>query len=240
MVKDTAPSIDTANRTKKFATILGITYSIVINGVLPFVIYTLLQNYAHTSEFVALIASGIPPVIDTIIGVIRKGRMDFIAVIALLSIAVSLVLILLGSDPKVYLVRESFFTVAFGLAYLVSFLFPRPLGFYFARAFVTGNVPEKVAWFNSLWQYQEFRHSMRVSTAVWGVGFLLEAAVRTYLVLTLSVSQFLLISPFVLYGIIGAIILWTVLYSRQGSKRANATSPQSAPLPETATPTTGK
>ena len=121
-----------------------------------------------------------------------------------------------------YLIRESFFTAAIGLAYLVSFLFPRPLAFYFARTFATGNVPEKVEWFNSLWQNPYFRRSMRVSSAVWGVGFLLEAAIRTGLVLVLTTAQFLLISPFVLYGFIGGITLWTVWYSRNGRKRAAA------------------
>jgi hypothetical protein len=28
----------------------------------------------------------------------------------------------------------------------------------------------------SLWQYEGFRHIFRIITAVWGVGFLLEAA----------------------------------------------------------------
>ena len=71
---------------------------------------------------------------------------------------------------------------------------------------------------------------MRVSTIVWGVGFLFEFVIRTILVFTLTIPQFLIISPFVFYGFIGGIILWTLLYSRQGRKRANAmrpTQPQS-------------
>jgi hypothetical protein len=60
---------------------------------------------------------------------------------------------------------------------------------------------------------------MRVVTIVWGIGFLFEAALRTYLVMVLSIEQFLIISPFVLYGIIGALVIWMFLYSRQGRKR---------------------
>lgn len=157
--------------------------------------------------------------IDSIVGVIRRKRIDLLSGIVLISIVISIVTIALGGSPKVYLVRESFFTAAFGLVYLVSLLFPRPLAFYFARYFATGNHPENIAWFDSLWHYQQFRHTMRVITVVWGVGFLLEAVIRTYMVITLSTAQFLIISPFVLYGIIGILIIWMFLYSRQGRKR---------------------
>jgi hypothetical protein len=98
-------------------------------------------------------------------------------------------------------------------------LFPRPLSFYFARYFATGNHPENIFWFDSLWQYRQFRHTMRVITIVWGIGLLFEAVLRTFLVIKLSIEQFLIVSPFVLYGIIGTLVVWMFLYSRQGRKK---------------------
>jgi hypothetical protein len=220
MVVNTAATNETnSKKAKTMATIFGIAYSILVNAILPLVIYQLLKSYTSLSDFWALVLSGIPPMIDALVGVIRKGRVDLIAGLALLSIAVSVVLILLGGSPRLLLIRESYYTAAFGLAYLVSFLFPRPLGFYFARHFVTGNVPERVKNFNSYWQYSEFRFSMRLSTAVWGISFLLEAAIRTYLVFTLTIPQFLIISPFVFYGMLSGVMLWTMLYSRHGRKQ---------------------
>ncbi len=229
-----ASTNDAAKRTKMISVILGIAYSIVVNAVLPYIIYTLLKSHTNLSDFWALVISGIPPMIDAVVGIIRKGHVDFIAGIVLLGIAVSIILILLGGSPRLLLIRESFFTAAFGLAYLVSLLFPRPLSFYFARQFVTGNVPERVAWFNSLWQYPGFRFSMRLIAVVWGVGFLLEVTIRFILVFTLTIPQFLIISPFIFYGFFGAIMLWTLLYSRKGRKRAEATRPQTT---ETSTST---
>src|SRR5215469_12553064 len=113
-------STGAANQREKTSVVRGIIYNLVINAVLPFVIYTLLKNYIGVSELVALFASGVPPVIDSIVGVIRKGRIDFIAGIVLLSIVFSLVLIMLGGSPRLYLIRESFFTAAFGVVYLTS------------------------------------------------------------------------------------------------------------------------
>jgi hypothetical protein len=212
----------TLQKASRMATILSLVSSIAINIALPILLYLALKRYTSASDFLALVISGVPSTIDSIVGVIRRKRIDLLAGVVLASVLISLILIALGSNPKVYLVRESFFTVAFGLAYLVSLLFPRPLAFYFARYFATGNQPENIHWFDSLWQYREFRHTMRVITVVWGVGFLFEAVLRTLLVFVLSVGQFLIVSPFVLYSIIGILVVWMFLYSREGRKKGAA------------------
>lgn len=203
------------NRT---AAIRGIATSILINAVLPYIIYQLLTG--HISEILALFASGIPSMIDSIVGIVRKKRIDVLAAIVLIGIAVSLVIVWLGGSPKVYLIRESFFTVAFGLTFLITLLLPRPLIFYLSRQMSTGNHPENIPRFNSFWQSPQFRRVMRLMTVVWGIGLLFEAAIRIYLVLILTPAQFLLYSPFVIYGIIGCLALWTFLYSRKGRQRA--------------------
>jgi hypothetical protein len=206
-------------KASRIVTILSLAISIVINIVLPIVLYLVLKSYTQASDLLALVISGVPSMIDSIVGVIRRKRIDLLAGLVLTSIAISLILIALGGNPKIYLVRESFFTAAFGLAYLVSLLFPKPFAFYFSRYFATGNHPENIPWFDSLWQYQQFRHMMRVITVAWGIGLLLEAVLRTILVMTLSIEQFLIISPFVLYGTLGILITWMFVYSSQGRKK---------------------
>jgi hypothetical protein len=59
---------------------------------------------------------------------------------------------------------------------------------------------------------------MYVITVVWGIGLLLEAVLRAFLVIVLSV----IVSPFVLYGSIASLMIWMVLYSRQGRKKGEA------------------
>lgn len=223
MADATSPT-EATNRSaaSRTATLKSLARSILINGALPFLLYWALKNYTNVSDFFALVVSGVPSIIDSIVGVIRSKRIDFLAGIVLLGIAVSLLVIVLGGSPKVFLIRESFFTIAFGLALLGSLAFPRPLMYYFSRHFATGNNPENIVWFDSLWQYAGFRTSMRVMTVVWGIGLLLEATVRISLVIVLSTAQFLLISPFVIYGIIGILIAWTFRYGRAGSKRSEA------------------
>jgi hypothetical protein len=213
------PNPTTPQKASRIATMMSLGSSIVINVALPLLIYWALKKYTGTSDFLALVASGVPSLIDSTVGVIRRKRIDLLAGMVLAGIVITLITVALGGSPKIYLIRESFFTAAFGLAYLASLLFKRPLAFYFARYFATGNHPENIPWFDSLWQYQQFRHMMRVITVVWGIGFLLEAALRTYLVIMLSTVQFLIVSPFVIYGMLGILLAWMFLYSRQGRKK---------------------
>ena len=59
---------------------------------------------------------------------------------------------------------------------------------------------------------------MKFMTLVWGLGFILEAAIKVILVYTLSISEFLLVSNFVLYGIIALLIFWQVKYVKKFKK----------------------
>ena len=221
----TPSSTELANigRTTKTNAIRGIIVSVVINGAFPFLIYWALTNYASMSSFLALVATGIPSILHSLVGLLRQKRIDFLAGLVLAGIAVSVIITALGGDPKVYLIRESFFTITFGLALLISLALPRPVMFYMARHFASGNDPSNIARFNLLWQeHESFRRRLRVITAVWGTGLLLEAIIRITLVNMLSVQQFLAVSPFVIYGITAALIIWTFSAGRRGRQRFTA------------------
>jgi hypothetical protein len=198
----------------------SLAISLFINAFCPYVIYTVLKNVVHTSDFVAIVATGIPSLIDSVVRIIISRRIDVIAAIALVAIVIGLILIVLGGSPKLLLVRESFFTFGYGIMFLISLLLPKPLGFYTGRQFIAGNDRVRIDKFNSVWErYPFFRTAMRMLTAFWGVGLALEAIVRTYMVLTMSTGQFLAVSPFVLYGIVGAIFVATGFYMRRWRKR---------------------
>ncbi|MGV3463764.1 MAG: VC0807 family protein, partial [Heyndrickxia sp.] len=130
-----------------------------------------------------------------------------------------IMMISIGGSERLLLIRESFVTGILGLIFLVSLLFPRPLIFYFAIRFTVGNDPDKTSAFANNWQYAYFRFVIRLITIVWGVALIGEAAVRSMLVFQLSVSQFLAVSNFVMYGFIGAAIVFTVLYRKHSKKR---------------------
>ncbi len=201
---------------------LGLAGSVVVNFALPFLIYQAVTHYTNVSQLLALVLAGLPSTIEGIAGLLRRKRIDPLAGLTLAGITLSLILIALGASPTVYLMRESFFTAALGLACLVSLLFPRPLMFYAGRHFATGNRRELIPWFDSLWQYPAFRAVQRNLSLGWGLGFLLEAGIRVILVLTLSAAEVLLFSSLILYGVTGALLAWTLLYTQWARKRGEA------------------
>jgi hypothetical protein len=71
----------------------------------------------------------------------------------------------------------------------------------------------------SLWQYEGFRHIFRIITAVWGVGFLLEAALRVAIVYNTSTGTALSLSKVTPYIWVGIFVAWTVAYGRYQGKK---------------------
>jgi hypothetical protein len=206
--------------------------SILTNGVAPSVIYFVLHHQFQVAELPALLATSVPPLLDALFGIVRWRRIDFLAGFVLFTIGLAAGLVALGGAPRLYLVRESFITAAIGLAFIVSNPLPRPLGFFFARYFMAGNDQASLVWVNDRWQGSaSFRHAIRFSNLIWGLGFVLEAAVRTYLVFTLSIEQFLIASPIVFYGFYAVLLGWSAVFG--GRKRQQALRDEAGDRPQT-------
>jgi hypothetical protein len=220
MNKTTKPPVSHIETTqpKEFA-LRGLLLSIVLNALIPYLLYTFSKKYFSSSEIVALCIAAIFPILDSLFGIIRHRRVDLIAVLSLLGIGVSIGALFFGGNPKIILIRESFFTGAFGVAYFVSLLLPRPLMFYFGRQMMTKGDPEKIAEFDARWKYPYARFVNRLITIVWGCAFVGEFVLRVILVNTLSTAAVLLISPFLIGAITVGTILWTFAYARYAQKR---------------------
>jgi hypothetical protein len=52
----------------------------------------------------------------------------------------------------------------------------------------------------------------RVLTAVWGVGLVVQTAVMCWLAWIWPISRYLLLSPFIGYGIFGLLMAWSLWY----------------------------
>jgi hypothetical protein len=199
----------------------GILPALAVDALFPFLTYLLLTSYVPgISPITALAIGAIFPAVNAVVGVVRRQRLDIIAIVVLIGIAVSIVATLVGGDPKMFLIRESFVTGALGLVCLISLAWPRPLMFYISRQFATGTNPVEVDEFNALWQRAGARRTFRVLTIVWGVVWLGEFGLRVLMVWTLSIPQVLAISPFVFNGITIGLIWWTIAYVKRRRQRA--------------------
>ncbi len=195
----------------------SVAWGIIVNGVLPYIIYSSFVD--QLGEWQALILASAPPLLSSARELVLRRRVDTIGALALAGILFSLISLSLGGSARVLLLRSTVITGLFGVIYLGSLLLARPLMFYIARFFETGDEPERAAEWNGLWAFAGFRYGMRLMTIGWGIGLLAEAVVRFVLVQALAVEQFLLISPVLDYGFLLGLLSWTIWYGNR-MKRA--------------------
>lgn len=167
---------------------------------------------AGHSAVASLVASGAFPALGVIAGIVVNRRADAIGVLVLAGIALGTVLGLATGSAKLVLLEGSVPTAAFGLICLGSLPSRRPLMFRFALEFM-GPASPKGREFDGLWQYAEFRRPFRNLTAVWGVGYLGEAAARIFLVEQTSVGFALAVSKAMPLAVTLVLTAWTVVYS---------------------------
>jgi hypothetical protein len=190
----------------------GLIVTLVLNAVLPFLIYLGMTEVLHQSSFVSLAATTLPPALISLTSLVRQRRINLLAGIALLGIVTGLLVSLVSKDPRLLLVRDAFFAATLGLALLISLCFPKPLTYYASLLVRTSFDPEQRRRFPARWQEPSFRMLMRVQAAIWGIGLLVEAVGHGSLVFLLPPAQFLAISPFVQWGVIGVTLVVSRVY----------------------------
>ncbi|MCG5074036.1 VC0807 family protein [Paraburkholderia tagetis] len=184
---------------------------LAVNLLLPWVAYRLAQP--HWGEFGGLIASAIPPLLWSIVELVRFRHVDALSAVILLGIVLSLAAMAFGGSTRMLLMRESFASGAIGAAFLFSLLAKRPLVFYLARATVARETREGVARLELLWsENRSFVAAMRLLTVVWGAGLVADAVLRTYLAATWPIERVLIVLPMLGYGVFGALLAWTFWY----------------------------
>jgi len=203
--------------------------NLLINGLAPFLVYLLAHRY--TSSFTALVCAAAPPMLENLWSLVRRHRLDLLAMVVLGGISLGLVMIALGGSPRLLLVRESLISGIVGLVFLASLAFRRPLIFHLGRELMAGDEATRPDLWEDLWSVTAFRRGMQLMTLVWGAGLALEAVTRVGLALTVHVETFLVLSPFVQYGIMGSLIAWTVWFSRRMRANVRAVVDPDNPAP---------
>ncbi|MFM0739830.1 hypothetical protein PQQ51_21535 [Paraburkholderia xenovorans] len=199
----------------------GFVLELAVNFLLPWLAYRF--TLPHLGETGALIASAVPPIVWSLIELARFRRVDALSMMVLAGIVLSVAAMALGGSPRMLLLRESLVSGAVGVVFLLSLPMRRPLIFYLARATVAREMEGGGARFEKLWQERPaLVSSMRLMTLVWGVGLTGETVLRAWMALTWPIERFLVVSPFIGYGIYGALTLWTLWYRKTMRGRAEA------------------
>src|SRR5579859_3444225 len=156
------PSVTDAELAQSFkapslwSLIVSLWPSILLNGVCVIVAYQLVKHFTSASDVIALALSAVPAMIGTIITLIRQRSVDVLGAFTLVTIVLSIGLTFMTGDARLFLIRESFLTVLFGIICLISLLFPKPIWFYIIRYFTVGNNHEQMVAYDTAWKFASF------------------------------------------------------------------------------------
>jgi len=133
--------------------------------------------------------SAVPPATKSVLEVVRRRTLDRLAVFAVGMTVLSVGVALISGTPRVLLLRDGWLTAVGGVAFLLTVRGPRPLAFMFSRPLLERRYHRSSGSWDGLWARDAgFRRIWRVSTAVWGIGLLLDSAVRTVIAYTAPVD----------------------------------------------------
>lgn len=197
---------------------------------------------------IAYLISGIGPLTMMVITWIRARTLSGVSAIILsFQVLSSVATMVGGTDPRLLIAKDSVVTGGFGALCLLSLLLPRPLMFYFGAKFATDGTRAGLEYWSGLWRYPDFRRSQYRITTAWGIGFLLEGALRILVAYTVkdfqTANSVATLLPFVF---LAALITYTVRTGMRaraaGLARAAAAAaegtPAGDPVPQPAVGTT--
>ena len=189
-----------------------------INFVLPLLIYD--RMTPHFGDVIALMASSVPPLLWSLTELARKRRVDALSMLVLAGIVLSLLAMLGGGSARLLRLRENLVSALIGLVFIGSAAIGRPLIYQLAHAGLARKSPSEVAAFQAKRNIPHFRRVMMVMTVVWGLGLLASSGLACALVFTLSIHDYMIASPFVSYGSMATLGVWTLWYRRRVQRRA--------------------
>ncbi len=201
--------------------IVALLPTLLLSVAFPLVVFNLCKS-AGMSDLAAYLWAAAGPLIETVGTAIVRRHANFLSLLILALTLVSAVVTVVGdTSPVVLLLKDSVLTGVFGLICLGSLVIGRqPLMFHFTQSFGMAGNPARAAEFERQWDTNPpFRHMFRTITAGWGAGYLLEAALKVVVALTLpftaafNINQ---VSPLVFAVVLAA---WTILYVRRTKAR---------------------
>jgi hypothetical protein len=182
-----------------------------VDVLVPVGIYFALRR-AEVGNVLALTAGAFVPALRVITSIVRDRRVAGLAAFVLAIFALSIALAFVTGNARVLLAKESVFTMLAGVYCLGSLFVGRPFSYYTMRRFVVGDEEEaKAEWENS----EEFRHTLRVLTLAWGIGFVGEALMRLVLVYDLPVSTMVIVSPILLAALVVVLVIFSRVYGKR-------------------------
>jgi hypothetical protein len=162
----------------------------LLDVVVPLAVYYGLTS-AGLSSFWSLVAGGALTAAISVVNTIRRGKLDSLGVLVIAELVLGLVLILTVREARLTLAVRSLSIAVAGIWMLASALTGRPVTVDATKPIAAGKAGRDgiiaVEWLAA--NSRPFVRIHRALSGVWGVMFLLYAAVRVVIIYDTSVSR---------------------------------------------------
>lgn len=192
---------------------------VVVDLVVPLGLFYGLR-WAGAGIYFALLAGTVVSGLTTVVLMVTQRRLDQIAVFVMTTMALSVGVSLLTGSPRFLLAKGGWLTAVTGLWFLATLWAPRPLAYQFSRPLLEGRLGWPDRW-EEIWERApRFRRMWRISTALWGLGTLLDSVVRVVMAYTLPVDLVPALST-TLYAVTSAalVVVTNLHYRLSGAHR---------------------
>jgi hypothetical protein len=151
---------------------------------LPTLLYYVLRA-AGMPVYGSLLVSTLVSAAPGLVTLARERRVDGLSAYFTAMVLGALVISLIPGATRFLLAKEAVLTAVTGVWFLASVRAERPLVYLFTRPVLQGRLRWPRDW-DAVWeQAPRLRRMWRVSSVIWGVGLLVDAAVRVLMAWTL-------------------------------------------------------
>lgn len=184
--------------------------------VLPLAAYYGLRSLG-VSVFGAVLVSTLLSAVPSAVTLLRERRLDAMSVYLTVMLVGAVLVSLVSGSTRVLLAKGALLTGVTGVWFIVSLWGRRPLAYTFSRPLAEGRLQWPADW-DDLWDRSpRFRRMWRVSSVVWGIGGLLDAAARVVLAWTLPPDDVPVLATGLVWVTGGVLFVGTNLwYARCG------------------------
>lgn len=204
--------------------LIGLRRIIILDVAGPLIAYSLLRDHG-SSKVLALILSGILPAVGVLIDFARQRRLDVVGAVVLGGIVCGVILGLITHSSRALLLEGSVVTAAFAITALASLRTLRPLMYHFALASMGGPHTDAGQEFENRYTTQPgVSRYFRIVTLVWGIAFLVEAALKVLVIQASSTGFALAFTRIVPYPLAGILVFWMITWGRILRRRAQQQS----------------
>lgn len=155
----------------------------------PFLAYVVVQRFGLAAVW-ALTAGGGVAAISTTVNTIRRKGLDRVGILVLLELGVSIAVLLGTRDPRLLLVRPSFYTGAAACYLLTTLAGRRPLTFDGAKVMAAQGGPARLAAYERAWDDSaEFRRTHVLVTLAFALVLAVDSVLRVLIVFRTPVTR---------------------------------------------------